>query len=120
MPPDWVISISLKGWTSNELGLEWLTTIFEPMTRARTIGVYRLLIIDGHESHATPQFDKHCKDYNIITLCMPPHSSHILQPLDVGCFAPLKKAYGNQVANLMRLGINHIDKPEFLTCLEKA
>ncbi|KAH4800714.1 hypothetical protein HBH61_206670 [Parastagonospora nodorum] len=24
---------------------------------------------------------------------MPPHSSHLLQPLDVGCFAPLKKAY---------------------------
>ncbi|KAF1928444.1 uncharacterized protein M421DRAFT_420989 [Didymella exigua CBS 183.55] len=23
---------------------------------------------------------------------MPPHTSHILQPLDVGCFAPLKPA----------------------------
>jgi hypothetical protein len=120
LPSDWVISLSPKGWTSNELGLEWLTTIFEPVTRARAVGAYRLLILDGHESHATPQFDQYCKDHSIITLCMPPHSSHILQPLDVGCFAPLKKAYGNQVGNLMRLGINHIDKPEFLTCLENA
>jgi hypothetical protein len=30
---------------------------------------------------------------------MPPHSSHLLQPLDVGCFAPLKKAYGRQAKN---------------------
>jgi hypothetical protein len=51
---------------------------------------------------------------------MPPHSSHILQPLNVGCFAALKKAYGSLVSDLMRLGINHIDKAEFLGCLESA
>ena len=43
------------------------------------------------------------------------HSSHILQPLDVGCFSPLKTAYGRQVEGLMRLGVNHISKEEFLT-----
>jgi hypothetical protein len=46
---------------------------------------------------------------------MPPHSSHLLQPLDVGCFGPLKTAYGRQVEGLMRLGVNHITKEEFLT-----
>jgi hypothetical protein len=45
---------------------------------------------------------------------MPAHSSHILQPLDVGCFGPLKTAYGRQVEGLMRLGVNHIAKEEFL------
>jgi hypothetical protein len=28
---------------------------------------------------------------------MPPHTSHILQPLDMGCFAPLKKAYKEEI-----------------------
>jgi hypothetical protein len=46
---------------------------------------------------------------------MPAHSSHILQPLDVGCFGPLKIAYGRQVEALMRLGVNHISKEEFLS-----
>ena len=46
---------------------------------------------------------------------MPAHSSHILQPLDVGCFGPLKTAYGRQIEGLMRLGVNHISKEEFLT-----
>lgn len=33
---------------------------------------------------------------------MPLHSSHLLQPLDVGSFMPLKVGYGRQAENLMR------------------
>jgi hypothetical protein len=51
---------------------------------------------------------------------MPPHSSHLLQPLDVGCFAPLKKAYGRQAELLIRRHINHISKVEFLPCFIAA
>jgi hypothetical protein len=51
---------------------------------------------------------------------MPAHSSHLLQPLDVGCFAPLKKAYGKQVEELMRNHINHITKLEFLPAFRAA
>jgi hypothetical protein len=51
---------------------------------------------------------------------MPAHSSHLLQPLDVGCFSVLKRAYGLQVSDFMRLGINHIDKHEFLYALNIA
>ena len=45
---------------------------------------------------------------------MPPHSSHLLQALDIGCFAVLKRAYGRLVEFKMRSGINHIDKIDFL------
>ncbi len=51
---------------------------------------------------------------------MPSHSSHLLQPLDVGCFAPLKLAYGNQISNLIRCGINHVTKLEFLPAFHTA
>jgi hypothetical protein len=45
---------------------------------------------------------------------MPPYLSHLLQPLDVGCFAPLKLAYGRQAEKAMRNRINYITKAEFL------
>ena len=45
---------------------------------------------------------------------MPAHSSHLLQPLDIGCFAPLKRVYGTCISDFIRLGINHVDKIEFL------
>jgi hypothetical protein len=51
---------------------------------------------------------------------MPPHSSHLLQPLDVGCFALLKKAYSTQVSDLMRNHITHISKEAFLPAFRAA
>jgi hypothetical protein len=78
------------------------------------------LILDGHESHHSTEFELYCKSHNIITLCMPAHSSHMLQPLDVGCFAPLKVAYGRQIEWLMRAHINHITKLEFLSSFREA
>ena len=119
LPQDWVIAVSENGWTTNERGLDWLKH-FNAHTKERTVGTHRLLVIDGHESHDSLDFQKYCKDNKIITICMPPHSSHLLQPLDVGCFAPLKKAYGRQAENLMRNRINHITKVEFLPCFKAA
>lgn len=51
---------------------------------------------------------------------MPAHSSHLLQPLNVGCFSPLKAAYRRLVAENVRLGINHVDKPKFLSIYKQA
>ena len=47
-------------------------------------------------------------------LYISPHSSHLLQPLNIGCFSPLKRAYGHQVETYMQLGRNHIDKLDFI------
>ena len=51
---------------------------------------------------------------------MPAHSSHLLQPLDVGCFSPLKRAYGRQVESLIRDYINYITKLKFLPAFRAA
>ena len=83
LPPGWVIGTTHNGWTNNEIGLEWIQH-FDRHTASRVKGVYRMLLIDGHESHHSARFDQFCKGKNIITICMPPHSSHLLQPLDVG------------------------------------
>ena len=119
LPPDWSFSNSDNGWTNNELGFEWLKH-FDRHTKTRTVGTYRMLIVDGHESHNTVVFNQYCKDKKIVPVCMPPHLSHLLQPLDVGCFAPLKQAYGDQVNKLVRHRITHITKLEFLSCFIEA
>jgi len=119
IPSTWAIRVTDNGWTTNEVGIEWLEH-FDKYTKEHTVGAYRLLILDGHESHESLKFKQLCEEKKIITLCMPPHSSHLLQPLDVGCFSPLKKAYGRQVENLMRSHVNHITKVEFLPCFKAA
>jgi hypothetical protein len=79
-----------------------------------------LLIIDGHESHCSLEFQDYCKENKIIALCMPSHSSHLLQPLDIACFAPLKRSYGNGISALARNHIYHISKETFLPAFKAA
>jgi hypothetical protein len=55
-----------------------------------------------------------------IPLCMPPHLSHLLQPLDIGYFAVLKRSYSRLVENQARTGYNHIDKLDFLAAYPQA
>jgi hypothetical protein len=51
---------------------------------------------------------------------MPPYLSHLLQPLNIGCFAPLKLAYRRQAEKAMRNRINYITKAEFLPYFKAA
>jgi len=119
IPRDWAIAVSDNGWTNNKLGVEWLKH-FDAHTKTRTKGTHRLLILDGHESHNSLEFQELCKENNIYTLRMPAHSSHLLQPLDVGCFSPLKRAYSLEIEGLIRHHINHITKLEFLPAVKAA
>src|SRR6478735_6265262 len=119
LPGDWATATSQNGWTDNEIGLEWLKH-FDRCTSKRSNSRYRLLILDGHESHHSVVFERYCKENKIITLCMPPHSSHLLQPLDVGCFSVLKKVYGREIEHLIRCSINHVSKTEFFPAFYAA
>jgi DDE superfamily endonuclease/Tc5 transposase-like DNA-binding protein len=78
LPGDWRIAVSENGWTNDELGLFWLKNVFHEHTQHHTVGKYWLLLLDGHGSHLTPEFDDFCKENLIIAECMPAHSSHLL------------------------------------------
>ncbi|KAJ6258110.1 hypothetical protein Dda_7025 [Drechslerella dactyloides] len=81
---------------------------------------FRLPAISPRWSRKPPFSRLRAVLHKIVTICMPPHSSHILQPLDIGCFGPLKQAYSKEVESLMRAHVNHISKLEFLSGFHKA
>ena len=56
LPEDWTIAVSDNGWTNDELGFKWIQH-FDKWTKAQTVSTHRLLILDGHGSHSTPEFD---------------------------------------------------------------
>jgi hypothetical protein len=115
-----MISLSDNGWTNNKLGLFWLEKIFEKYTATRTLGRYQLLILDGHASHESAEFDLFCKNHQIIPLYMPSHSSDKLQPLNVACFAPLKEVYSAAVMRSIQNSIHHINKENFLNLYKES
>jgi hypothetical protein len=51
---------------------------------------------------------------------MPPYLSYLLQPLDVGCFSPLKRAYGDKISSLAQYSTKQIKKEAFLLAFKAA
>jgi hypothetical protein len=94
---DVYFAASENGWTCNSLGLQWLEKIFDPHTKEKAGRGRRLLIVDRHSSHVNMAFLDWADRHRIIVAVMPAHSTHRLQPLDVGLFAPLSTAYTKQL-----------------------
>ncbi|KAK4127980.1 DDE-domain-containing protein [Parathielavia appendiculata] len=60
LPTDWRIATTDNGCTTNAVGLEWIKH-FDYHTARRTKGKYRLLILDGYESHHSTEFELYCQ-----------------------------------------------------------
>ncbi|KAF3901954.1 hypothetical protein ABW20_dc0106854 [Dactylellina cionopaga] len=81
---DWLFATSPSGWSDGDLGVRWLERLFDRFTsNGLRENQWRMLILGGHESHITAEFISYCVRNRIVALCLPPHSTHRLQPLDV-------------------------------------
>jgi hypothetical protein len=118
--PGWHYGHSEKGYNDSKISLEWLTRVFDPQTKGLASGKPRVLICDGFGTHETLEILEFCLRNNI-TLCrLPSHTSHKLQPCDVGPFGPLKTAYRDEVEQLNRGGIDTIGKEHFTSLYKPA
>lgn len=106
---------SASGWTNDKIGLEWLEQVFDRETKNKVGRAWRLLILDGHESHLTMKFIDYCDRHRILLAMYPPHSTHTLQPLDVALFRPLSQKYSEELSNFMQecQGFSSLSKRDF-------
>jgi hypothetical protein len=79
-----------------------------------------VLICDSFRTHETLEVLEFYLANNIILYRLPSHTSHKLQPYNVGPFAPLKTAYRNQVERLNRDSIENISKKHFTALYKPA
>jgi len=102
--------------------MSWLSKIFEPRTREKAGKSKRLLLVDGHSSHVNLRFINFCNQHDIILAILPPHSTHRLQPLDVGIFSPLSTAYSKEINRLIQSshGFSRVTKRNFWTLFRTA
>lgn len=68
-----------SGWVNTELFLKWLKFFIPPFRPV-------LLILNGHSSHVSTNTIEYTRENGIHMLCIPAHTTHILQLLDVGVF----------------------------------
>lgn len=84
--PNTVFHVSDNGWMTNELFFERFKLFVVMVPTVRPV----LLVSDGHGSHITIEVIEYARSNEIHLLCLPSHTSHILQPLDVGVFKSFK------------------------------
>ena len=90
--PGMLYGLSKKGWIDRELFGTWFISLFlKYALPTRPL----LLLMDGHSSHYCPDTIRMAAEERIIIFALPPNTTHITQPLDKGCFGPLKLAWRN-------------------------
>jgi hypothetical protein len=70
--------------------------------------------MDGYGSHLTYKLWEYARANNILMFKLPPHSTHLTQPLDVGVFQPMKQHHVDAVHTAVRLGDAEFSRLEFL------
>lgn len=78
------------GYSNDKIGVQWLEH-FDECTRKKCKGAWRMLIMDGASIHTNEEFVRVCYSKNILPFRLPPHTTHLLQPLDVVCSQLLKQ-----------------------------
>ena len=96
-PDDALYAKSSSGWVDSELFLQWMNKVF-----LNHCGMQRpvLLFLDEHTSHVSLDVIDVARENNVILFCLPPHTTHALQPLDVSVFRSLKSHFSKAVHSL--------------------
>jgi hypothetical protein len=118
--PGWHFACTKTGYTDTATSLYWIKHVFHPLTVSQANHKPRVLINDGFGTHESLESMKFCYEHNIILCRLPSHTSHKLQPCDVGVFGPLKTAYREQVEQLYRGGANVVGKQHFTSLYSRA
>ena len=96
-PDDAVYGKSESGYVDSELFIKWMEKIFLKFAvPERPI----ILFIDGHKSHVTLDVVDMARNNDVILFCLPPHTIHALQPLDVAIFKSFKNHFSKAVKAL--------------------
>jgi hypothetical protein len=75
-----------------------------------------MLVFNGFEGHLSWQVIDYCINHHIIAFCLPAHTSHKTQPLNVAVFGPLGRKYSTLVGKHHRV----IKKEWFPHILQQA
>jgi hypothetical protein len=110
------LKASDKGYVNKAIFLDFGRIFVSTLKSKGLIPGEVLLLLDGHYSHLFNwEFMRLMNHNNITVLAIPPHSSHVMQPLDRGPFYSLKRAWNKALHKALRqVGSRKLTKAEWL------
>ena len=92
-PNGTIYAHSPSGWFDMTLFEKCFFDILLPYLSSLDDPGQKIVIGDNLASHFSPAVIKACEENNIYLTPLPPNSTHLMQPLDVSVFAPMKKKW---------------------------
>lgn len=108
IPKGWGVGNTDRGWMTAESFYSYITNVFYKWLKENNYVFPVILYVDGHSSHMTLPLLKFCKENLIELIILYPNATHMIQPLDVAIFHPLKESY-RKVLRQWRIDNNVID-----------
>lgn len=104
-----------RGWMETEVFENYFIKTFVPDTRLNIPHNQPILLLyDGHSTHITVKIIEHARANNTTIIKLPPHSSHLLQPLDLSVMKPMKDNWDRSLVKWQRLHYgSKLPKKEF-------
>jgi hypothetical protein len=78
-----------------------------------------MLVMNGYESHHTSEFLSYCEDHKIISFGLSSHTTHLLQPLNVCVFQPLKHWHSESINRAVQTSDETFTKIKFLAAFNE-
>lgn len=101
-PSGTTLKATLSGYIDHEIFLEFLKHFNDH--RVKIQDKKCLLFLDGHKSHVTVEAVDFCIENNIELVCLPPHTTHRLQPLDTHYNKTLKQKWSEALSSYLLNG----------------
>ena len=102
VPERFYQSLTESGWMTAKSFYEFIANPFKNWLNAHEIPRPVILFVDGHRTHITLQTSVECDNNGIILYLLPPNTTHMLQPADVGPFRPMKHYWREEVIDRQR------------------
>ena len=117
-PSSAMVRMSERGWVTTEIFMEWGRRFISQLPT----GMPHLPLLDGHSSHLyNLEFLHMMRENRVGVWCLPPHSTHVLQPADVSLFRILKHNWNeNGLARGRENGAKKLARAEFFTVFTPA
>lgn len=121
VPGWWGLGYTESGWMTMESFYEYITNVFYPWLCENEVTFPIVLFLDGHTSHISLPLTTFCKEKEIVLVALLPNATHVLQPLDVAVFRPVKGTWKDIVHDFrINNDYKRLKRPDFAKEVQKC
>jgi hypothetical protein len=109
-PDNTAAAVTENGWMDKNTCVGWFQHFIKNAPTSRP----QLIILDGSSTHVSSELGRLGQSNKIDILMFPPNLTHIMQPLDLSVFGPLKTYMKEEINKSNKIVINKFNKKDNL------